>query len=437
MSEANIETLQQENDRLKKAIENSISGLAIINRDGEFLYVNTKWADFLGYSTHELLNKTLAEVTFEKKEYREWLDKVLSLASEGGFTGEFKSISKDSTSRYLWVKISKIENNTNTTEDEYIIAANDITLQKEAQITVQESEKRYRSLIKTMGDGLVVHNEQGEIVECNSSAQNILGLSEDQLKGKTSTDPSWKTIHEDGSDFPGKDHPAMVTVTTGKPVHDKVMGVVGSGGKTTWVSINSRPITNEKGKVSQVVVTFHDITAEKKALEDLEKATELFESAFNNAPIGMAIVSRTGAWLKVNPALSEILGYSSEELLTKTFQEITHPDDLKKDLAHVNDLLAKKYDSYSMDKRYIHKNKQIIWARLSVSINRKSDPKKTFFISQIEDVTDHKEHEHSLEEKNNDLEKINSLMVDRELKMIELKKEIKRLKRERSAHEKT
>ncbi|MGV3774680.1 MAG: PAS domain S-box protein [Verrucomicrobiales bacterium] len=121
-----------------------------------------------------------------------------------------------------------------------------------------------------------------------------------------------------------------------------------------------------------------------------------FNSAFHYAPIGMALVSPEGRFLKVNPALCGILGYGEDELLHATFQELTHPNDLQADLLHVQEMLEKKRPAYQMEKRYFHKNGTIIWVSLSVSLVWGSDGTPQFFVSQIEDITARKNAEEKL-----------------------------------------
>lgn len=114
---------------------------------------------------------------------------------------------------------------------------------------------------------------------------------------------------------------------------------------------------------------------------------ELFESIFENAPIGMALVSLEGKWLRVNNSVCEIVGYSEGELLAIDFQQITHPDDLGNDLQFLEDVLAGRREKYQMEKRYFHKNGQIVWIILAVSLIRNADNSPRFFISQIKDIT--------------------------------------------------
>jgi PAS domain S-box-containing protein len=112
-----------------------------------------------------------------------------------------------------------------------------------------------------------------------------------------------------------------------------------------------------------------------------------FHSAFKHAAIGMALVSPLGQFLRVNEALTQIVGYSSNELLGFDFQKITHSEDLEIDLFYVREMLNGLRSAYQMEKRYIHKNGSLIWAQLNVSLIKNPDQSPKYFISQIQDIT--------------------------------------------------
>jgi PAS domain S-box-containing protein len=122
----------------------------------------------------------------------------------------------------------------------------------------------------------------------------------------------------------------------------------------------------------------------------------LFQSAFEFAAIGMALVSPEGKWLRVNRSVCKITGYSEAELLERTFQDVTHPDDLELDLENVRKMLAGEIETYQMEKRYHHKNRSIVWVLLSVSLVRTKSGEPLFFISQIQDITRQKTSEKKL-----------------------------------------
>jgi len=139
-------------------------------------------------------------------------------------------------------------------------------------------------------------------------------------------------------------------------------------------------------------------------------ADSLFQNAFEHAAIGIALVAPDGSWLRVNRSVCEITGYSEAELLQRTFQDITHPDDLERDLANANKLLAGEIETYQTEKRYFHKNGSVVWVLLSVSLFRE-DGQPRFFISQIQDITRRKESEAQLSEAAAEIKRLRSQLV--------------------------
>ena len=134
---------------------------------------------------------------------------------------------------------------------------------------------------------------------------------------------------------------------------------------------------------------------------------DLFESAFKYSAIGMALVAPNGRWLRVNNAVTTIVGYSSEELSKIDFQTITHPEDLHSDLTYLMEMLEGIRDTYQMEKRYIHKNGQTVWVLLSVSLVRNEDRRPRYFVSQIQDITEQKAVLAELKQKSKELEEAN------------------------------
>jgi len=122
---------------------------------------------------------------------------------------------------------------------------------------------------------------------------------------------------------------------------------------------------------------------------DLEHK-DMFRLAMEHSGIGMALIAKNGKWLKANQAICDILGYSENELLHIDFQTVTHPDDLQADLIFLTQLLAGDIQTYHMEKRYFHKDGQLIWVKLTVSLVRDDDDQPLYFISQIQDISEQK-----------------------------------------------
>lgn len=134
-----------------------------------------------------------------------------------------------------------------------------------------------------------------------------------------------------------------------------------------------------------------EVEQRKHIEKRLRETEETFRTALENAPIGLCLVGPEGKWLRVNQKLCEIVGYTSEELLKMTFQDITHKDDLETDLELFHQTLRGEINGYAMEKRYIHKDGHLVWIRLSVSMVSDEVGKPRFFISQIEDVSEQRQ----------------------------------------------
>ena len=128
----------------------------------------------------------------------------------------------------------------------------------------------------------------------------------------------------------------------------------------------------------------------------LLKSEHRFRATFEQAAVGMAHVGVDGGWLRVNDRLCDIVGYPREELLQKTFQDITHPEDLEADLDHLRRLLAGEIGTYSMEKRYFRKDGSVVWVDLTVSVVREESGEPAYLIAVIEDISQRKRTEEAL-----------------------------------------
>ncbi|MDN0105149.1 diguanylate cyclase [Yersinia bercovieri] len=139
-----------------------------------------------------------------------------------------------------------------------------------------------------------------------------------------------------------------------------------------------------------MAMVMHAFRMEKEHIIESENR---FRNAMEYSAIGMALVSPEGQWMQVNQALCRLLGYSQETLLTLTFQQITHPEDLSADLKLLDDLYHDRIPSYSMEKRYIRSDGEVVWALLVVSVVRDHQQQPLYYISQVEDINDLKKSE--------------------------------------------
>ncbi|MBA3922356.1 MAG: PAS domain S-box protein, partial [Nostocaceae cyanobacterium] len=159
-----------------------------------------------------------------------------------------------------------------------------------------------------------------------------------------------------------------------------------------------------------VGVALENITECQLSQIVLQESEERFRATFEQAAVGIAHVDLDGRWLRVNQKLCDILGYTREELLMQKFQDITYPDDLESDLQSIRQLLTLEIQTYSMEKRYIHRDGSPIWVYLTVSlVSSESQPK--YFLSVIEEIGDRKQAELVLQERANELTRLNTILA--------------------------
>ena len=158
------------------------------------------------------------------------------------------------------------------------------------------------------------------------------------------------------------------------------------------------PIKDENGKIEGVTVFGRDITERKRAEEALRESHEDFQRYFNMSTVGMAVTNSEKDWIEVNDRLCQILGYSKEELKKLTWAELTHPDDLDVNLELFNKMEEGKIDSYQMDKRYIRKDKSIVYTTIYAACHRSPTGKLRHLLTSVVDVTEQKLAEKALKE---------------------------------------
>jgi PAS domain S-box-containing protein len=174
------------------------------------------------------------------------------------------------------------------------------------------------------------------------------------------------------------------------------MELLGQGEATHYYHFSAHRV-NLEGK-DYVIGVGIDISERKRAEDELRLSEARFSSAFEYAPIGVALVAVDGRWIKVNRALCELLGYTADELQAMTFQDVTHPDDRQVNLDYTRQILADEIRSYQMEKRYIHKSGRIVWVSLSASLVRDGEGRPLYRISQIQDITERKRAEENLKQ---------------------------------------
>lgn len=185
-------------------------------------------------------------------------------------------------------------------------------------------------------------------------------------------------------------------IQAGAKSYNSEFRIIRSDKSVREIEAHGRIFRTPEGRPFRIVGTCADITERKKLERELKKSEREFRSAFEDSAIGMALTNGLGKWIKVNREFCNITGYTEEELMSMSFAEITHPDDLGKDMAYVKQLLAGDIDKYQLEKRYFCKNGSIAWVDLTVSMVFDEARKPLYTVAQMKDITLRKKLERDL-----------------------------------------
>jgi PAS domain S-box-containing protein len=272
----------------------------------------------------------------------------------------------------------------------------DITERKKASEALVQSEEKYRSLFATMAQGVVYQDKDGRVTSANSSAERILGLPIEEMLGATSSDPRWKAITEEGIEYAGKDHPAMIALRTGEPVNNAIMGVYNPEiDDYRWLTIDAIPQYRPgEEEPYQVYTTFSDITERRQMEQAISESEEKFRMISEQSLLGIAIL-QDNQIKYANSAAAGIFELDREKQSNPALDVIIpliHEDDRE----YVSDQLQKKQagikdvnNHYSFRVTPLSGNKK--W--IDVFSRTVSYEGRTANFATLVDITDRKRHE--------------------------------------------
>ena len=267
--------------------------------------------------------------------------------------------------------------------------ASDITARKATEEAMQLQQAELRALFDLMPAMIWFKDTRNGFLKVNQRVAEATGLSIAEIEGKTAEE----IFPKEAAGYFADD---LEVIHSKAPKLDIVEKLQGPEGQELWVRTDKMPVCDRDGKVTGLIAMVHDITKSKRAEEALRESEERFAGAFEHAPIGVALASPEGRWLKVNRALCKLVGYTEAELLTRSFQDITHPEDLTIGIEGMRQLLTCEIRSFQTEKRYIHAAGHFVTILLNVSVVHDAMEQPRYFIAQVQDITERKRTEQSL-----------------------------------------
>jgi PAS domain S-box-containing protein len=319
--------IEAEQLRLLHILESSLNEIYIFDSNHlRFQYVNNGALLNLGYSAEDMQQMTPIDI---KPEF-----------TETSFRKAIEPLLKHELEQYIFTTVHRrkdgslydVEAHLQLVEYEnqrvFLAVILDITNRKKAEETLKISEERYRNLLTNLEAGVVVHAPDTSIIMNNKRASKLLGLSDDQMKGRLAVDPYWKFVDEEKNPLPLEEYPVNKAIATKQSFKNRVLGVIKSEkSDIVWLSVNGLPMLDSNGEIIEVQISFIDITEIKKAEENLINTFKLLDTYIASMYAGILTVSAEGNVKNINKAFCDIFELSEPP---ETYIGLASPDMIAK-----------------------------------------------------------------------------------------------------------
>jgi len=261
----------------------------------------------------------------------------------------------------------------------------DITDRKNSEQALAESREKYRLFVETANEGIWAMDADHRTTFVNRRMAEMLGYTKEEMLGRT--------VESFMFDEDMSDHQAKMGKRRQGQGSDYERRFRCKDGQEVWTRVSAAAILDTTGQFAGSHALLTDITERKRMIDELRENEARFRGYFDLGLIGMAITSPKKGWVECNDCLCNMLGFSQEELLQKTWQELTHPEDVEADTDQFNLVIRGEIDAYRMPKRFVRKNGDVIFTELSVRAVRRSNGQVEHFVAMIQDITERKEAE--------------------------------------------
>ncbi|MGB7440175.1 MAG: PAS domain S-box protein [Coleofasciculaceae cyanobacterium] len=291
-------------------------------------------------------------------------------------------------------------------------------LRQQTELKRQDSERLFRAVFNQTFQFASILSTDGKIIEDNQTAIDFCQLKREEIVGRYFWQiPCWQISAETQQRL----QEAIALAAAGETIRYEE-DILSPAKTVVTIDFSLKPVTDETGKVVLLVAEGRDISFRKQSELSLEKrvhertielqqtnqeltrqiaqhqhteevlrnSEEQFRRVFDQAPIGMTLTGLDDRYIRVNRTFYEMLGYTESELMELTFREITHPEDLEKELPSLDEVRNGKIDSFSLEKRYLKKNQEILWANLTLMVLRNETGKALHDLAMVEDITQRK-----------------------------------------------
>ena len=353
--------------RLARAFEHTSIGMALQDPSGNWLEVNPAFCDLLGYARSDLIGLSFLELTHSDDVERSLQQlKRLKRGELNNFRFDKRYI--HSKGHEVWVRLDVSLVRDEQDQPDFIITqAQDITVQRQIRNALADSEARLEAIIRSMGEGVMVFDLDGQLVMSNDRAAEMFGIPVDEMVESSKLDERWHASHPDGRRVAIEEYPAIITLSTGQPQREVVFCIKKKDGSDVWVEINTEPVRLEtNGSMIAVVASISDITEKRRTQLALSDSKERLSLALEGARLGMWDWHLENDDFILNQIATDILGYGPTEFKHKlpNIQALFHADDRKHILRSMSHHLKGESSQFNIDARLYDKHGGHVWVNM-------------------------------------------------------------------------
>ncbi len=393
--------LKESDQRLNLALDATGSGLWDWNIETGEVRFSRQWIASLGYSPDQVsYTVDFWKGLIHPDDISHTMEVLAKHLEKGAAVYECKNRLRTASGKWRWNRDrgKVVEWNAEGNPIRMVGTDTDISELKRAREEVKVLQRQEDLLLQSASEGIYGLDLHGKMTFVNPAAARMIGWDAQELIGQD----QHAILHHsksDGSPYPRESCPIYHAFNDGE-VHSVDSEVFWrKDGRSFPVEYTSTPIREEEGNLVGAVVTFRDISERREAEAIIRKSEQQWRAIYEQAPTGIAILdSLSGQFQHINRRYCDIVGYSQEEMLSRSFQDITYPDDLQSDLDNMQKLLSGEIATFKMEKRYIRKDGGIIWVSLicvPLWLNP-TDPR--CHIAIVEDITERKQSEEQISE---------------------------------------
>ncbi len=331
--------------------EASFDPQIIITSEGAVLRANRAACRVFGYAVAEFQGLGRADL-LDLEDGR--LQQALARCRAKGFlSGEFTGKRKDGSRFDMMLSPTPFTGPGG--EPLAVVTLRDVTRERLTESLLGEGDARLRAVVDGLIEGVVMQDAGGRVYACNPRAEALLGLTADQMMGRTSMDPNWRAVRGDGSPFPGAEHPAVLALRSGTPVLNTLMGVHTPDGTLRWIEINANPLFRPGEAAPHAVVSsFRDVTARRQAEAALAQSEARLHRVLDQLPVEVSQWDLDLRCLYANAAYLRAYGRNAPSAVGRHMREITGIDRLSERAAYEEALRRGEARTFEMLSADVH-----------------------------------------------------------------------------------